>query len=246
MTSDTIHLHTINLDVSNSRLQACRELLNVKEVARANRFFRKQHRRRWIVCRASLREVLALHCNVLPGAVSLAEEENGKPVLTGASGSLGMHFNLSHSQDLAIIAVTNIGPVGIDVEHERNIGDWEAIAARFFSPAEQVALAKIELRRRSHAFYCCWTRKEAVVKATGEGLFARLDSFDVSLAPGNSSRLLSYDGSRRAAQDWQIHHLQPWVGYVGALAIRHPRIVTLEQHAGQHSDQPALTGPVVN
>jgi len=234
---DLIDLYVIDLDVSAKQLQSHRLLLNPAEAARADRFARGQHASRWTVCHAMLRKILANYCNTAPETLLFSEEGNGKPLLAKVPGNAELHFNLSHSEAVALIAVTSIGPIGVDIEYERNLRDWEAISCRFFSPAEQAELATVSTDERRHAFYACWTRKEAVIKATGEGLSAKLDAFDVSLSPDRDARVCAYHDSARAGRRWQLHHLQPHPGYVGAVAIRHPTPVRIACHT-----PPANTG----
>ena len=159
------------------------------------------------------------------------EQEFGKPALDAGVSGGDLHFNLSHSHDLAVVAVTDIAPVGVDVEFERTIPDWESVASRFFSPQEQAQLAAIDAGQRQHAFYNCWTRKEAVIKATGEGLSARLDSFDVSLLPNAGAEVLADRRGGSTEGRWQMQHIEPKPGYVGAVAMRSSRAFELVHHS---------------
>jgi len=249
-----IDLHVVKLDVTPEQLQAHRKLLSPAEAARADRFTRLQHARRWTACHAALRKILAGYCNTTPEAILFSEVGNGKPVLEksgvdvtsnekSANGEL--HFNLSHSERVALIAVTDIGPIGVDVEYERDLPDWKSISARYFSRAEQAELATVKGAERLRAFYCCWTRKEAVIKATGEGLSAQLDAFDVSLRPDRDAVVHSYHGSTRNEHCWQLHHLQPHPGYIGAVAIRHSQPIRIAYPAAHaHTDITDLTAPI--
>ena len=124
-------VHAIHLDVSESERTVCRDILSQEEVARSEKFVRSEHRHRWIVARAGLRRVLADYCSSAPESLEFGSQKYGKPFLVG--DYIGPHFNLSHSGDLALVAVTEAGPVGVDVEYKRPIRDWQSVAKRFFS-----------------------------------------------------------------------------------------------------------------
>jgi 4'-phosphopantetheinyl transferase len=215
--SRTVFLYTIRLDTGADEAAACRDLLSADEIGRADRFVDENFARRWQVCRARLRQILASFCNVDPAGLGFIKQEFGKPVLAANQCDPELHFNLSHSNRLAVIAVTNSGPVGVDVEYIKAIRDWPGVASRFFSTHEQKQLASVAADQQQRAFYDCWTRKEAVIKATGEGLSASLDSFDVSLTPGAQPEVLAdrRDNDKR----WQMYRFEPEPGYVGAIAV---------------------------
>lgn len=238
--SQVVHLHAISLDVPAAEVNACRKLLSAEEIERADRFIAASNGNRWLVGRARLRQVLATYCKAAPESLRFQTQEFGKPILdTGADG-LQLHFNLSHSHRLAVVAVSDIGSVGVDVEYERSLRDVSAVAARFFSPREQAQLADVDAARRQRAFFCCWTRKEAVIKATGEGLSARLDSFDVSLSPDAEAQVLADRRGDGSGDSWRIRHFEPQPGYVGAIAIRSARAIQLNYNADWMAED---TGP---
>ena len=219
MPSTVVNLHTINLEIPSEALVNCRRILSDKEKARANRFARTSLGNRWLVARASLRDVLASYCAASPDELDFGKEQFGKPVLAGRHADLDLHFNLSHSNSIAVVAVTRAAPVGVDLEYKRALPDWESVARRFFSPSENLQLSCVADLERQDAFYTCWTRKEAVIKATGEGLSARLDSFDVSLAPDAPVKVLADRGIDRESGDWSLLHFDIGDRYVGAIAL---------------------------
>lgn len=223
--SRTVHLYTIRLDASATEVSACRRLLSEDEVARADRFVSKSTADGWQVCRARLRQILASYCEVEANAIRFTKQENGKPVIAAGLCDADLHFNLSHSHHLAVVSVTKVGAIGVDVEYLRTIGNWERVAARFFSAHEQAQLALVGADLRPRAFYECWTRKEAVIKATGEGLSASLDSFDVSLGPGVQAAVLADRSGHSDDKLWQMDHFEPETGYVAAFAVRSTQIV---------------------
>jgi len=173
---------------------------------------------RWIVARASLRRALSRYTGVRPEDIRFREGAHGKPALDGKITQL--EFNLSHSSGVALIAVTRVAPVGVDVERIRNIADIDSIIRSQFSNRERAQILRISAADRLNAFYNCWTRKEAFIKAIGAGLTTPLTAFDVSVAPDETTILQSVDDSIGHAQDWSLFHLEPGPGYIGALAIK--------------------------
>lgn len=221
---EQIHLYLIPLQASQPAQLVYRQLLSCEERARADRLVHLAHRQRWLIGRARLRHILADYCGIAPREVEFVYSQKGKPELSAAcqqtAGMPEIYFNFSHSGDMALLAVTPVAPIGIDIEKEREIRDWSLITRRFFSVVEQRQLEQLEMSVRRHAFYCAWTRKEAIIKATGEGLSANLAGFDVTLTPGNPAAVLSYGGSVAEGRRWQLHHWVPQPGYVAAIALK--------------------------
>lgn len=224
-----IDLHLLKLDLCSAANAACRRVLSEDERLRADRFATARLRNRWLVSRAGLRDILAKYCGTRPSAVRFGTEPTGKPVLSGEKASAALHFNLSHSGTIAAVAVSKAGPVGVDVEYLRPISDWHQVARRFFSASESSLLSTVQEGQRELAFYCCWTRKEAVIKATGDGLSAELDSFDVSLEPGEPAEVLSDRSEHRRSGPWQLRHFDG-EDFVGAIAIQSPRSMDVANH----------------
>ncbi len=144
----------------------------------------------------------------------------GKPLLADETGASGLRFNLTHSHGLALLAVTRGREIGVDVERIRDNLEGEKLAERFFSPREVAALRSLPPELRREAFFHCWTRKEAYIKAVGKGLSLPLDQFDVTLHPGEPAALLATRHDSEEAQRWSMRSLAPGEGYVGALARR--------------------------
>ncbi len=170
--------------------------LSRDERERAGRFRIDDVRRRYVVAHAILRRILAGYVDTMPSALRFEAGPYGKPWLAPPYEALS--FNLAHSGALALIAVTGCRELGVDIEEHRALDDAERIAERFFSSAEVAAFRALPASERQPAFFRCWARKEAFVKALGLGLTAPLDSFDVSLGPDEPCRLLA---SRRARDD---------------------------------------------
>jgi 4'-phosphopantetheinyl transferase len=190
-------------------------LLAPDERRRADAYRLEPHRARFVVGRALLRILLGRYLQAAPEDLRFDYGEFDKPMLPG-----GPSFNLSHSGAVALYAFSGAGEVGIDVELYDERPASEGIAERFFSPAEVSALRSLPAQMRSHAFLACWTRKEAFVKARGDGLSLALDSFDVTLAPGVPAALLRTAWSSEEPRRWQLQDLSdPEAGYVAAVAI---------------------------
>jgi 4'-phosphopantetheinyl transferase len=210
---DAVHIWCAVLDTAATvfaRLQTC---LSDEEWKRAERFSFERDRNRYVVRRAVLRTLLGRYTGIDPARITFRCTERGK---LHVAPPLDVEFNLSHSQDLALFAFARRRVVGVDIEWMRPLDDAMTIARRFFSPAENAALNSVAESQRTEAFFNCWTRKEAFVKATGEGLQRSLDSFDVSLTPGEPARLLRCADCDPAA--WSLHGLRPAVDFIGAVA----------------------------
>ncbi|MCH9649165.1 MAG: 4'-phosphopantetheinyl transferase superfamily protein [Deltaproteobacteria bacterium] len=214
-----IHIWSVPLDLPAAEVASLGELLDPEEMKRALRFRFDRHRRRFIVGRGTLRKILGAYLGEEPRDLAFAYGPKGKPSLDGRFASSGICFNLSHSSELALYGLTLGGDLGVDVEFRRPMPDAEQIAERFFSQSEKEALREIPQETKSEAFFNCWTRKEAYIKATGDGLSMPLDRFDVTLTPGEEARMLRAEGSREKAENWSMFHLEPAEGYVAAVAI---------------------------
>lgn len=195
-------------------------LLDTEEKKRAAGFHFEKDREGFIQRRGVLRILLGCYLAVEPESVKFAYGAKAKPVLAENLYRGQIHFSLSHSDGVALYAFTRNGEIGIDIERMREIPDMEQIAARFFSLKESEALRALPPNRKKEAFFNCWTRKEAFVKATGDGLAYPLDRFDVSLAPGEPARLLGIAGDTKVASRWSLIDLNPGFNFAAALAVK--------------------------
>lgn len=211
-----IHLWAIPLDPAADRLERLGRALSPDEWERARRFRFDVHRRRFVAGRGSLRALLAAYRGEDPAALRFTYGHRGKPDLADPRG---LFFNFSNSEDLGLLGVVRGVPIGVDVEYLKEMSDLQQIASRFFSAEENAALGGVPAELKKLAFFNCWTRKEAYLKAVGEGLAAPLDSFVVTLVPGEEPRMLSLEGDRERAARWFYHHLVPADGYVGAFTL---------------------------
>ncbi len=204
------------LEPPEDALRALGSSLDPDECARAGRFVFERHRVRYSVAHGVLRHLLGGYLGVAPEDVQFARARYGKPYLARNGG---MRFNLAHSGDRALIAVSVDRELGVDLEDVRRDRDVVGIADHFFSPAEAASLKALPAHDRVAAFYRCWTRKEAYIKACGTGLAMRLDSFDVSLEPGAPPALLRSARGADEPQRWKLVEPAADDGFAAALAV---------------------------
>ena len=200
------------LDIPVHRLHECSLLLSRDEKIRLERMHFERDRRRYTVARAMLRVLLASHVGAAPRDIAFKAGPHGKPYVAAAP----VHFNLSHSGERAIYAISRDWVPGVDIEYLDRAVDHAGIAQRFFSVRERAELQRILPGARKRAFLTCWTRKEAVVKATGDGMRLPLDGIEVTVDPDAQPRLLSLPGERTA--DWILHSVDAGSAYVATVA----------------------------
>jgi len=214
MRPDDVHVWALRLDLGPTARERLEAFLSADELSRAARFVRSTDRSRYVCAHGLLRLVLSKYLNLQPEEVAFETGAGGKPRLAGP----GPRFNLAHAEDVGVVAVTAYREVGIDVERIRDVGDVGRLAESCFSPAEQAALGAVAAPFRLRSFFAGWTRKEAFLKALGTGLMRPLDSFDVTLTPGEPARLLRVQGAPKAATTYALRALRPAPGYAGAVA----------------------------
>ena len=146
-------------------------------------------------------------------------QDHGKPALADTSGKETIRFNLSKSDRVVLFAFTRDRGIGVDIERVRDISEMDQIAERFFSVRENAVFRALPESKKKEAFFNCWTRKEAFIKASGDGLSRSLDKFDVSLVPGEPARLLRTEGDSKGASRWSIQDLKPASGFAAAFAV---------------------------
>jgi 4'-phosphopantetheinyl transferase len=207
-----IHVWQAPLDREESDLARLRATLSADERARADRFRFAKDKNHYTVARGLLRELLGRYLEQAPASLEFSYGPHGKPFLAGKNASSGLSFNLSHSFGLAVYAFAQKRDLGIDVEHVQPESAGEDIARRFFSPREVGDLRSLPPEARSEAFFLCWTRKEACIKALGTGLYTPLDGFSVSLRPGQPAEFLEGVDAR-----WHIAAFEPAEGYAAAV-----------------------------
>ena len=215
-----VHVWRAQLELPPSQVQRLSGILTDDELDRANRFFFEKDRQRFIAARGTLRSILSRYITIYPGHLRFYYNPYGKPFLAPEFSSYLLNFNLSHSGSMALYAVTRNMEIGIDVERIRSDFEYEDIAKRFFSANEVDILSTIPTEKKLEAFYNCWTRKEAYIKAHGKGLSLPLDSFEVSFAPWQPPMVLLPGDEPQERSLWTLLDLKPGPGYVGALAVK--------------------------
>jgi 4'-phosphopantetheinyl transferase len=197
-----IDLWLVGLDVDAESIERASGLLSPHERQRAARFHFPRDAARFVVGRGALRLILGTRLAVDPAEIRLVYGAHGKPELGAPFDRDGLHFNLSHSESLAICALARGRRIGVDIERVRPLVDWEAIAERMFTPRETHDLRRLPEAERFETFFTCWTRHEARIKALGEGIGRARD--------------------RAAAAGWTLRTLRPAPDYLATVAVEGP------------------------
>jgi 4'-phosphopantetheinyl transferase len=216
---DEVQLWRVDLDAIRGEESRWQGRLSPDESKRALRFHFPSDRQRFVASRALLRTILAAYLDADPVNVEFSYSKKEKPSLAGGHATSGITFNLSHSGGIALYAFTRGREIGVDVEQVRGDFDVEPIARRFFSAQEQIHLNDLPKAERVEAFFRCWTRKEAYLKATGSGLSLPLSQFDVSLGAGETNALLATRPDASEAERWVLREVPGGVGYSAALCV---------------------------
>ena len=211
-----VDIWRVSLNLPTATVKIIETLLSADEFQRATRFHFPVDRDRYIVAHTSLRGILARYLHCEPHQLSFTTGEYGKPALISNEG---IDFNLAHSGDYALIAITRGRKVGVDVEHIRQDMELENIAHRYFSQREVTELLALPPEQREDAFFKCWTRKEAYIKAQGLGLSLPLESFDVSLTPDEPAILRATRPASWEAARWVLLPVEVDAHYAAAVAI---------------------------
>ncbi|MCL4863049.1 MAG: 4'-phosphopantetheinyl transferase superfamily protein [Caldilineaceae bacterium] len=214
-----IHVWRATLDADLARVDRLAQTLSQDEQARAARFHFERDRRRFVVARGVLRTLLGNYLELPPAALRFVYNEYGKPALA-PHHDRAPQFNLAHSGDWALFAFVYGAEIGVDLEAIRTGFDFTPLAEQFFSPQERAELHTMPAHLQSAAFFHCWTRKEAYIKARGQGLSLPLTSFSVTLRPDEPPRIKDANDGTEVAQPWTLYDLAPGNGYAGALAVQ--------------------------
>lgn len=225
-----VHVWPVAIRGTDSTAAGFESFLSPGEAGRAAAFRFEDLRRSFRLTRGALRLLIGRYLKIPPEQVLLRQGSQGKPGLACQAGAgPDLEFNVSHSGTMALFAFTLGCEVGVDVERIGPLEDMARVARHFFSREETEDLLALPPGERQRAFYLCWTRKEAYVKAVGNGLSIPLDSFAVTLRPGEPARFLHLDHDQSLARAWMLHNLEVMLGYVAALAYRDaPRPVRLQ------------------
>jgi 4'-phosphopantetheinyl transferase len=216
---DEIHTWSVPLKDAEAFAEDFLSLLSREEKQRSERFRTNELRAQYVATHGALRALLSHYLATDPRAIVFRPGVGGKPEIVRGSGS-SIEFSLSQSHNLAIYAFCRDHAVGIDIERLRHVAEAEDIAGHFFCFDEWLDLMSVPQALKAEAFLNCWTRKEAFVKALGEGLYHPLDAFRVSLLPNQAPAILWIAEAPEAAE-WSLTSLRPAEDYVGALAVKH-------------------------
>jgi 4'-phosphopantetheinyl transferase len=220
LSKNDVHIWIAGLDYAANSMQEFRVLLSDDERRNAERFHFARDRKRFIVGRGLLRTIIGkFYLGIEPNLLEFCSGSRGKPYLASKMDG-GLRFNQADSQELALYAFTRDHEIGVDIEYMRHLDDAPQVVDGSFSKAERAAFNALLDREKEDAFFNCWTRKEAFIKAIGEGLYFPLDQFDVSLAPGEPSQLLRVVGQPEEASRWSLMSFTPAVNFKAALAVR--------------------------
>lgn len=216
--AQTVDIWRIELNLEAGCLPALQALLSSEEADQARRFHFERDRRRYLVSHAALRCILGGYLDLSPQSIAFRFSRHGKPSLREHGG---LYFNLAHSHELALVAVTGLGEVGVDIEHVRPLEDMDSIARHSFSEHEYNQLQALPAGERLQGFFQCWSRKEAFIKALGEGLSYPLQQFSVTFGSEISSRLAAISAGTDEAARWTLRGIEmDDQEYAAAYAVR--------------------------
>ena len=216
LAANCVHLWRANLDLPAARVNELAELLSTDEIAKANRFRYPHLKRRFIVARGVLRQLLANYLQISPKTIEFAYGDRGKPYLVDLNC---LQFNLAHSHEYALYGFSGDYPLGVDLEYLREMPDAAKIAQRFFTPQEFQLINCLQGKQRSATFFKLWTAKEAYLKATGTGLSGSLSGIEIGFKETEPC-LKSIQGNVEAVKWWSMYPCVPAQNYVGAIAIK--------------------------
>ena len=217
--TNDIHVWRADLKIHEDRLCDYSQILSVEERDRSARFKFQKDRDHFIAAHGILRVILSRYLHIDPNRLRFYNNDFGKPFLDQPTEPETLRFNMSHSNGLALYAVSHDREVGIDLEYLRPIDNAEQIAKRFFSSREIEQLRALPEHMQNEGFFHCWVRKEAYIKAIGKGLFQPLDQFDTSLSPDGSSTLLHSSEYPRETTPWSLMDIHPHPDFTAALSV---------------------------
>jgi 4'-phosphopantetheinyl transferase len=220
--ANEVHVWRVHLIARESSLARFYALLSEQERERAHRFRFEHLSQHFTIAHGALRALLGRYLSISPELIRFDEGRHGKPELSENTTTL--RFNISHSSSLAALAFTAGRDVGVDIEAIRPVPEMADIARRYFSREEAIDLMHTAPDVRAQNFFRIWTRKEAFIKAIGDGLSFPLDCFAVSFRPEEEARLTHLRGDPGAARSWQLQGFEPAQGFAGALAYGGTRV----------------------
>ncbi|AFZ37756.1 phosphopantetheine-protein transferase [Stanieria cyanosphaera PCC 7437] len=219
LSTNEIHIWRANLNLLPEEIKQLEQILSEDERSRANRFRFPHLKNRFIAARGNLRKILSFYLQIESEFIEFEYSSRGKPQLAANLNKIGLQFNLSHSQDLALYGFSINQKIGIDLEHLRAISDVEKLAQRFFSEREYKLITNSDLNLQQQVFLQFWTAKEAYLKATGEGLVDSLAEIEFLIKSDQSISLQSVHGNTKIAQNWLIENFIPDSDYIATVAV---------------------------
>jgi 4'-phosphopantetheinyl transferase len=224
-----VHVWRVALDQPASRVHLLSRTLSADELERADRFHFERDRDRFVAARATLRAILARYLGREPGSLAFTYGPQGKPALDRPPWEVELGFNLTHSEELALVAVTTGRPIGVDLEAVRPFEELKDVPRRIFSTRELAEFQSLAPSQQGRAFMNAWTRKEAFVKATGTGFSTDVAEVEVTFAPGQPARLIRLHGDTEAAAGWTLLELITAPRYAAAVALQGPIVALVCQ-----------------
>jgi 4'-phosphopantetheinyl transferase len=219
LTKNEVHVWRAPLELAAPAIQNLRRTLSREEEMRASKLYFEKDRNAFIIAHGALRTILSRYLDIEPDQLRFCHNPYGKPTLDFPSNEFQLNFNLSHSHELALYAFTYSRQIGIDIEYMRPDVEYEELAQHSFSQYENALFLSLPYTVRQQAFFNCWTRKEAYIKAKGKGLSIPLNIFDVSFRPGEPAALLNSRVDPQEIIRWSMRELFPSPHYAGALAV---------------------------
>lgn len=219
LATNDVHVWRLPLTQPAEVRQQLAAFLDPDERDRASRFHFEKDRHHYTVGRGVLRILLGRYLGLSPAAIKFRYGQQSKPALTNDAAPFDLRFNLSHSHGEALLAFSHGRELGVDIEQIRHLNDAESIATHYFSAQDIATFLALPPEQRDEGFFNCWTRKEAYIKAIGEGLSHPLDTFDVSLTPGQPAQLLAVRSDPNELARWQLIDLKPVPGYAAAIIV---------------------------
>ena len=216
--NNEVHVWRSSLEQPAEKIQQLLQTLSEDERIRANKFYFERDRRRFIVGRGLLRILLGRYTNIEPHQLQFSYSSRGKPALLSTSSCNSLYFNLSHSHELVLYAVTRDRQIGIDLEQIRPMSDIEQLSKSCFCTREADLICSLPPKEQQVAFFQIWTGKEAYLKATGEGI-AQLRQVEVCFAPGEPLKLLNIQINSQTDTRWSLQTLTPATDYLAALVV---------------------------
>jgi 4'-phosphopantetheinyl transferase len=213
-----IHMWLIPEVQNENMMKVLSHKLNDAEKEKASRYYFEKKRRQYIITRGVLKILLEVYTRRNSEQFQIVQGIYGKPFMRSEEEEI--HFNISHSEGLSILGFSKEAPLGVDIEIIREIPERDEIAEKYFSKKENNIYKTIPEEYRTKAFFNCWTRKEAFIKAIGEGFSKPLDQFDVTFLSNEKTKLISIDGDTRKADEWSLQELKTAQGYVSAFAVK--------------------------